>query len=146
MRPLLWVMLAVAFVAVNSRASADDAAEKKEKAKLKGTWLLTSKVTKAGTEVPFGGVHAITFQANGKLDVYVLEDDKDRKDAPCKLDPGKTPKEIEITFKGNKKAYGIYELKGKVLKICFSTTDANDRPQKFDGTADGVTLWELTKK
>lgn len=146
MRPMLRVVLAIVFVAASNLAVADDAAEKKEKAKLKGTWLLTAKVTKAGTQVPFGGVHSITFLTNGKLDVYVLEDDKDRKDAPCKLDPAKTPKEIDITFKGNKTAYGIYELKGKVLKICFSMSEASSRPQKFAATSDGVTLWELTKK
>jgi uncharacterized protein (TIGR03067 family) len=55
---------------------------------------------------------------------------------PCdfKIDPGKEPKQIDITLqldKGDRTLLGIYEIKGDTLKVCYFSSATGSRPAEF---------------
>ena len=60
---------------------------------------------------------------------------------PCdfKIDPGKVPKQIDITLrlkKGDRTVLGIYEIKGDTLKVCYFASDTGKRPAEFSTKDD----------
>jgi len=67
-----------------------------------------------------------------------------------KLAPGRTPKEIDITYldgasKGQT-AKGIYTIEGRTLRICFAGFADSARPKEFNAPAgSGFTLIDLEK-
>src|SRR5262245_20575305 len=98
----------------------EDAA-KKELAKLEGDWKLVAMEV-AGKDVPAEKLTTATVTIHGRN--YRLRTGNKQFDVEIKLDPGKTPKEIDMTFLDgpNKERVGrgIYELDGDKLKICRS--------------------------
>ena len=49
-----------------------------------------------------------------------------------KIDPGKEPKQIDITLhlkKGDRTVLGIYEIKGDTLKVCYFGSDTGQQLQ-----------------
>jgi uncharacterized protein (TIGR03067 family) len=86
-------------------------------------------------------------------DVFKIEGDKPEQafEFAYKLDATKNPVEIDLEIqypedlKGNK-AVGIIALDGKTLKLCYHSTDAKDRPKKFESTEkNGYFLWTMKK-
>ncbi len=86
-------------------------------------------------------------------DIFKIEGERPEQtfEFAYKLDTTKNPVEIdlEIQFpedlKGNK-AVGIIALDGKTLKLCYHSTDAKDRPKKFESTEkNGYFLWTMKK-
>lgn len=60
---------------------------------------------------------------------------------PCdfKIDPGKTPKEIDLTMhlkQGDRTVLGIYEIKDDGLKLCIYNSDNGRRPIEFSNKDD----------
>ena len=60
---------------------------------------------------------------------------------PCdfKIDPGKEPKEIDITLhlkKGDRTVLGICEIKGDTLKVCYFGSNTGKRPAEFSTKDD----------
>ena len=60
---------------------------------------------------------------------------------PCdfKINPGKEPKEIDITLQlkqGDKTLLGIYEIKGDTLKVCNFGSKTGKRPAEFSTKDD----------
>ena len=60
---------------------------------------------------------------------------------PCdfKIDPGKEPKQIDITLhlnKGDRTLLGIYEIKGDTLKVCYFGSNTGKRPAEFSTKDD----------
>ena len=60
---------------------------------------------------------------------------------PCdfKIDPGKEPKQIDITLhlkKGDRTVLGIYEIKGDTLKVCYFGSNTGKRPAEFSTKDD----------
>jgi uncharacterized protein (TIGR03067 family) len=60
---------------------------------------------------------------------------------PCdfKIDPGKEPKQIDITLhlkKGDRTVLGIYEIKGDTLKVCYFSSDTGKRPAELSTKDD----------
>jgi RNA polymerase sigma-70 factor (ECF subfamily) len=119
-------------------ASKEDAA-KADLKKLQGTWTLVSLET-GGKKVPEGQLQDVTF---------VVKDDKatlKHGDAPAhegtlKVDPGKDPKEIDMTLgeagKGEVQK-AIYKLEKDTLTIC-TAHSADERPSAF-ATKEGTKL------
>src|SRR5258708_35962609 len=63
---------------------------------------------------------------------------------PCdfKIDPGKEPKQIDITLhltKGDRTVLGIYEIKGDTLKVCYFASKTGKRPVEFS-TNDNLSV------
>lgn len=59
-----------------------------------------------------------------------------------KIDPGREPKEIDITLqlpKGDRALLGIYEIKGDTLKVCYHASNMGRRPAEF-ATKEGVNI------
>ena len=100
--------------------------------KLAGTWQVVS-VEADGQAVPaqqFRGLR-MTFKA-GKFTAQ--KGQGDRQEGTYKLDPSKSPKQIDISRKDGPAAgrnqLAIYSLAGNTLKICSDNSD-KDRPDGF---------------
>ena len=115
-----------------------DAVEK-EMAKLAGTWQLVSAETD-GEKVPDERAKQIRVViAKGKHTVY-FKDKAIAEGVAFRIDPTKTPKEVEDTLKDGQKILGIYELDGDTLRSCVAAV-GKERPTRFSGaTGSGCTL------
>lgn len=115
-----------------------DAAEK-EMAKLEGTWQLISAETD-GEKLPDERAKQIRVViAKGKHTVYV-NDKAVVEGVAFRIDPTKTPKEVEDTLKDGQKILGIYEVDGDTLRSCVAAV-GNERPTRFSGEKrSGYTL------
>jgi uncharacterized protein (TIGR03067 family) len=106
---------------------------KREEQKLAGTWQVVS-VEVDGQAVPakeFRGLK-MTFKA-GKFTAQKGPGDK--QEGTYKLDPSKSPKQIDISRKTGPAAgrdqFAVYSLAGNTLKVC-SSGSAKERPDGFD--------------
>jgi uncharacterized protein (TIGR03067 family) len=64
------------------------------------------------------------------------------------MSPGTDSKTIDYVLKGGGFQHGIYDLEGKVLKVCFSSP-GQERPADFKsvpGDMRTLTEWRLIKK
>lgn len=106
-------------------------AQEGDQEKLEGKWKLT-RYERAGAEKPLLK-NDIAIIAKGKLTFAY------GKNLGVKLDPAKTPKEIDLVNAGMNKREtwkGIYELQGDTLKFCVATGSDQTRPKEF--TTKGV--------
>lgn len=130
------VVVAIGFAAV---AVADDAANKKDKETLQGTWTAVSG-QKEGKEDAEAKDHALVFEGD-KFSVKLKDNVIVR--GTFKIDASKSPKtmDMEITegpedVKG-KTAQAIYLVKGDELTWCVAHPGCGERPEKF-ATKEGV--------
>jgi uncharacterized protein (TIGR03067 family) len=105
---------------------------KREEEKLAGTWQVVS-VEVDGQAVPpkeFRGLK-MTFKA-GKFTAQKGQGDK--QEGTYKLDPSKSPKQIDISRKDGpaegRNQLAVYSLAGNTLKICSAGSD-KERPDGF---------------
>ena len=129
-------LFATAVVALGlSAAAADDKAAKDELARFTGTWTGVS-ATEDGKEVPKAEAEAVRLTVAGEK--YTLREGGEDIVGTHKLDPTKTPKQIEaVRAKGphaGEKMLGIYELDGDTFKVCFAAP-GKDRPTEFKSAA-----------
>lgn len=133
------VLLVMAMGLLIGAQAKDDA--KKEMAKFKGTWSLVSVEVAPGEEGPsekeIKGQKLVFGQT--AEDSYISKTgDREEKPGRFKLDPSKTPNEIDISPPdGRKRAQGIYKLDGDALVIC--ATNKGDRPKEFKADKDTKT-------
>jgi uncharacterized protein (TIGR03067 family) len=111
----------------------------KEMAKLEGTWQLISAETD-GEKLPQERARQIRVViGKGKHTVYV-NDKIIAEGVAFRIDPTKTPKEVEDTLKDDKTIRGIYELEGDTLRSCVAQV-GEERPTRFSGAkGSGCTL------
>jgi len=120
-------------------AVADDAADKKDKEKLQGTWMAVSG-EKEGKDDAEAKEHALVFEGD-KFSVKRGNDVIVR--GTFKINASKSPKtmDMEITEGPDdvkaKTAQAIYELKGDELTWCVAHPGEAERPEKF-ATKEGV--------
>jgi uncharacterized protein (TIGR03067 family) len=127
-------LFAAAVVAFGlSAVTADDKSAKDELARFAGTWKGVS-VVQDGKEVP--KAEAVRLTVAGEK--YTLKAGGEDIEGTHKLDPTKTPKQIEaVRAKGphaGEKMLGIYELDGDTFKVCFAAP-GKDRPTEFKSAA-----------
>ena len=118
-----------------------------DKDKIQGSWTVVAMVQR-GKNRPEKAIREIQLRltfAGEKMTFTSAFHEKEDTDNVFKLDPTKTPKEIDLTFEfGKKPSKGIYELDGDTLRICMST----ERPATFSTKGKGdetITLWVLKR-
>lgn len=127
-------LLALAAMAFGLSVAAGDKAPKDAKAeleKLTGTWKGVS-VVRDGKEVPKPEAEAVRLVVTGEK--YTLTEGAEEIEGTHKLDPTKTPKEIDaIRTKGPHKGEtmkGIYQLSEDSFVVCFAAP-GKDRPKEL---------------
>jgi uncharacterized protein (TIGR03067 family) len=133
------------------REPTDAAAEmlKKELALLDGEWTMVS-VTTDGQSVPEAIAKTGKRVAMNNETTVTIAGQLVMK-ATYTIDPTKKPKTINYTMtdgptKGQKQ-YGIYEIAGDTLRICFAPP-GKKRPTEFaakPGDGDTLTVWKMVK-
>jgi RNA polymerase sigma-70 factor (ECF subfamily) len=141
----------LAFAGTTARA-ADPAAD--EVKKLQGEWRVVeveARGKKAGRDDPDAKGMRFVIKDN-ELTVRAADGGGAERRKTFKLDPARTPKEIDITsLDGQEKdttAACIYKLEGDRLTICmpYFTEDLSKRPAEFKaGADDGLMLITLEK-
>ena len=129
----------LATIGLAAAAAADDAADKKDKEKLQGTWTAVSG-EKEGKEDPEAKEHTLVFEGDK---FSVKKGDQVVVRGTFKIDASKSPKTMDIEIsegpedvKG-KTAQAIYALDGDDLTWCVAEPGSSDRPEKL-ATKEGV--------
>jgi uncharacterized protein (TIGR03067 family) len=135
----LAVVALLAAVGLAAVAVADDAANKKDKEKLQGTWTAVSG-EKEGKEDPEAKGHVLIFDGDK---FSVKKDDKVMIKGTFKIDASKSPKTMDMAISEgpedakDKTAQAIYALDGDELTWCVAHPGSGDRPEKL-ATKEGV--------
>jgi uncharacterized protein (TIGR03067 family) len=136
------VLAGVALLATLGLAAvgvADDAADKKDKEKLQGTWTAVSG-EREGKDDPEAKEHALAFDGEK---FRITKGDKVIVAGTFKIDASKSPKtmNMEITEGPekvkDKSAQAIYALDGDELTWCVAEPGSGERPEKL-ATKEGV--------
>jgi RNA polymerase sigma factor (sigma-70 family) len=115
----------------NESAARDAEQPKADKDKLRGTWIPVY-VQQGGKRVPEDEVKAKNFEMVFTADKVNLPIKEESKEAGYKLDPDKTPKQIDLFVGDGKVANkGIYLLEEDKLKLCIATEPGAERPTEF---------------
>ena len=137
--PVLAVVGLLGTIGLAAVAVADEAADKKDKEKLKGTWTAVSG-EKEGKEDAEAKEHALVFEGDK---FSVKKGDKIVVRGTFKIDASKSPKTMDIEIsegpddvKG-KTAQAIYALEGDELTWCVAEPGSGERPEKL-ATKEGV--------
>jgi uncharacterized protein (TIGR03067 family) len=126
--------------------AADDEA-KKEYARFEGTWRFTSLEIE-GTRLPEDASKGTRLIIAGQN--FTLKEGATTVKGTYKVDLGKKPKEIDVTFddgpdKG-KTVHGIYELDGDTYRVCIGLP-GKSRPTAFESKpGTGHVLEVLTRE
>src|SRR5437868_3984053 len=125
------VLLTVVFAAVAAGTAGVEAGGKGkgDKAKLQGTWEVTS-IQFGGKKIdlPPGAKMAFTFDG----DKVSFDDGKMKKQGTYKLDETKKPPQIQILEGDEVKMNGIYQIDGDTLKLAGGMGPKAPVPTSFD--------------
>jgi uncharacterized protein (TIGR03067 family) len=120
MRTLLTIVLACGVV-----GAAGEEKGKGDKETLKGTWTQVSFV-KEGKARSEGEKVTATF---GAQEIVIKHGEREEPPVEYTIDPSKTPKQIDLRSPSEGESLlGIYELKGKTLRLCLNKAE---RPATF---------------
>jgi uncharacterized protein (TIGR03067 family) len=117
--------------------------------KLQGTWRGTAGWTRGGAPVPDEVMKTSAMVVRGDQMTVTIKD-RPGTSWTIRLDPSKSPKEIDTTFnEGPLKGrvfHGIYQLDGDILKLAQDTPMHPGRPTSFEpGSGWGVGIYERVK-
>ena len=133
------VVALIAALGLAAVALADDAADRKDKEMLQGTWMAVSG-EKEGKDDPEAKEHAIVFEGDK---FSIKKGDKVIVQGTFKIDASKSPKTMDLTVTEgpektkDKTALSIYVLDGDELTWCVSEPGSSERPEKL-ATKEGV--------
>jgi uncharacterized protein (TIGR03067 family) len=124
--------------------AADNTKEKQamgDREKIQGTWALVSGES-SGKPLPDHVIQHIKLIFEGDK---LTTQHKDRKtEGIFKLDPNKSPKEIDLDMEGEI-GKGIYQLDGDKLKIVHGEV-GDARPNDFPNAGSGLTVMVLKRE
>jgi uncharacterized protein (TIGR03067 family) len=143
---LRFVWLAMVALSAGSAIAQDDAAKKDFKL-LQGTWEMAGLEVN-GMDVPATKLEGTVLTIKG--DRYIVKiKDKVINEAIIELDPGKNPKELNMTpQEGSNKGKlhkAIYKVEGDTFKMARGLNPDQDRPNQFatwPGTNYFVVTWK----
>ncbi|WP_020468572.1 TIGR03067 domain-containing protein [Zavarzinella formosa] len=132
------------FVGFSATVFAEDDQAKKDLEKFQGVWKVTA-YEKSGTNAPKDRLEKLAFtfkESEMSMSIGPKESNT------IKLDPSKKPGQLNITDTQKKVTYGIYEIDGDTLKMCFSMAigDETKRPVKFATEKDSNTILMVLKR
>jgi uncharacterized protein (TIGR03067 family) len=144
-----WLPCAAVTVLIAAGPAQDDRA-KQEAQRLRGSWVWVNigagLTDQAANERIKSGRVVTVFDGDAMI---VKDDGKERQRATYRLDPGKNPKEIDVTITQGTQTLllkGIYLLEGDDLKLCLGAPGA-DRPTEFIAKPGSQTgLWVLKRE
>jgi RNA polymerase sigma factor (sigma-70 family) len=124
-------------------AAADKGAGQKDEDKILGTWAVVS-AEKAGQKGGGDDVKGlkVVLAAGSKL-IHKTGDQE--AEGTYKIDPTKTPKEIDASVGGDHLCHGIYKLEGDTLTICLAGPD-EQRPTEFASKPGTKTMLMVLKR
>jgi uncharacterized protein (TIGR03067 family) len=128
--------------------AADDPkdAVQKEYDRFEGTWVMES-FTVDGTPTPIENFANFRMTLKGEKFSTISEEGKT--DGTYKIDPTKTPKTIDITFKGGPldgmTMLGVYELEGDTYKVCLPA-GGKERPKELASKPGSGLILEVLKR
>ncbi|MGA2063593.1 MAG: TIGR03067 domain-containing protein [Thermoguttaceae bacterium] len=140
---LISVLLPACVAAVAGDATGDADA-------LQGVWVAQSMVAN-GKPAPADDVKRVRFTFKGDK-LLVKGNFADDREEACgwKIDPGKSPKHLDITppkQEQDKPVAGIYEINGGELKICLRHGNSSDgRPTEFSSKPDSELVLMVFRK
>jgi uncharacterized protein (TIGR03067 family)/prepilin-type processing-associated H-X9-DG protein len=110
-----------------------DKGKKSDKDFIQGTWAVES-IIDDGMELPAEIRDVVRFEVKGDT-IKVKLGDLEIK-GKYTVDETKKPKTVDLTFEGDMKAIGIYEITGDKVKFCIVDDKAGaKRPTEFKSTA-----------
>ena len=132
MRRTLSLVLAAGLVVAAAAAQESGGPDLKQ---LQGTWTVVA-LTESGRKAPPEALKGTRMTV--KDTAYRFVGGEDNYQGNLKLDPTQSPKHLDATFVDDSgaekgKAYGIYELQGDTLKLCWRDK-SKDRPTEFAST------------
>jgi uncharacterized protein (TIGR03067 family) len=130
------LLLFATSAAVLAAGQADEAALKKEKALIEGTWKIMRLTTPKGDQDNVAGA-TLTFGKDGSVE---FRKGDETKKATFKLNPAAKPKEIDLTpdDDANKVMRGIYQIEKDMLKLCLDhNPNSGQRPNEFTAPEGG---------
>jgi uncharacterized protein (TIGR03067 family) len=140
-----FLIVAWAVISIAAETAKEDEA-KKDLEKLQGTWTMAA-LEVDGKLVPEEKLKSSTLTIKG--DKYIIKVGEMTHETTIKIDPGKKPKEIDMTFldgpNKDKTLKGIYEIDGDTFKMCRGLTADKDRPSDF-GTWPDTGMFLVTWK
>jgi len=146
-----WSILPLFAVCLLIAADDKDAAAKKEREKIVGTWkVITMERDGNKIDEDMATQFSVVFDAEGKWTLKIAGNDL--MDGTSAIDPTKKPKEIDFKYSqdGDEKVLkGIYELDGEKFKVCYGSPGADKRPSGFEAKAGSgltLTVYEKEKK
>jgi uncharacterized protein (TIGR03067 family) len=123
----------------------DDDAAKKELKKLSGTYVMASGESRA-EKLSEESIKGAKLTIEGET--YTAMFGEGAVMGTLKLDPTKTPKEIEATDSERKTILGIYKFDKDQFTVCFAPP-GKERPKEFSikaGTGDFIHVWKKKAK
>ena len=139
-------LLTVAVTALCGMTARSD--DKDDLARFQGTWVV-ARAVRNGAEAPDIVRDALRVTVKGATLIIRSADDVPTViQAEMTLDRSKTPPQIVLTQERSgkrQKLYGIYELDGDTLRLCW-TTDGGARPAAFAAPAGSKAVYFELKK
>jgi uncharacterized protein (TIGR03067 family) len=126
-------------------ADAKDDDAKKELKRLSGFYVMVSGESKA-EKLPEERIKEAKMTIEG--DKYTATFGGDKVMGSLKVDPTKTPKEIDATDSEGKTILGIYKFDKNEFTVCFAQPD-KERPKEFSvnaGTGEFIHVWKKKAK
>jgi uncharacterized protein (TIGR03067 family) len=127
MKYTVWLLMVLAFTA--SVRAEDSSAQELEKAQ--GTWTIAS-AQEGGKEQSDEKFKKMTIIIKKDIFSFKFEGQPKTLDMKLKLDPASEPKALDLasTIQEGQVSFGIYELTGDELKVCWSRS-RKPRPDAF---------------
>ncbi len=119
---------------------------------LSGSWNILSIVDDGSTLAP--GLIRAKFAQNGRVEIgtkalaIVSPKTGDRRLTAIRINPSKTPSEIDLTTHFDEVLRGIYQFSGDELILCVAKTEDDDRPTAFKaptGSNDALFRLKMVK-
>ena len=131
------VLAALPLQASDKKRATDNASLKK----MQGSWKI-KLASYAGGDAAFGPNSRFTIKGNTLTMLLFILDEQRKFVYTMKVDASKTPKQVDLVFKGKTRTRGIYKIEGDTFTICLAKT----QPTKFESKRGGkATLWVLER-